>query len=505
MFPRGLLLARVYRDEVRPVFLSPDSKEMLETATSLGRMFNEAIGHSRRELELMVRDQESKAEKFKVIRGLSLLLERDCTFRQRDGPEPAKLRLRMFDRYPGGVVTPEEREAALGKVAAEFGIAAEAVPELMWADLEDEYLLTGVPKTDPAWLIERFNMGQCQTLLFRCEHLSMSFEGEEAYREAIKRIKRAGLMFTASAGPPPQLEIEGVVSFLRSTERYGVRLAKLLPDLLTLPGWAMTAKVEHADSGGRKKVRTFRLSSEVSRVLGVGREEPERSNPPEVIGQLAEQLRSLGLTVEENPGPLVAGPNMEFPDLLVKGATRSVYVEGVGYWSKDWVAKKVKRTEWSEIPYFIVAQRDLSVDSNLENGRVVYVGKKGLEGEGVRGKILAVVGGSARSRSEPAPQAAAEVGAGGGSVMTVTQFLKEKGGQPLNRNAAEMMGYRVLGSFVVRKAVIDEVRKDVRAALPELEAVERALASRGMNASVLPHIGFKIQWRGLDSAEVLET
>ncbi|MGI0156171.1 MAG: DUF790 family protein, partial [Thermoplasmata archaeon] len=71
MFPSALLLARARKDGVRPVFLG---EPMLPQAEAVLRLYRDGIGRSRRELETRVRELESKVDRYKVIRGLALLV-----------------------------------------------------------------------------------------------------------------------------------------------------------------------------------------------------------------------------------------------------------------------------------------------------------------------------------------------------------------------------------------------------------------------------------------------
>ncbi|EQD73127.1 protein containing DUF790, endonuclease-like protein, partial [mine drainage metagenome] len=117
MFPSALLLARAYKDGVRPVFLGDP---MLPQAEAVLRIYRERVGQSRRELGKQVRDLEAKVDKYKVVRGLALLVERRCAFSPREGPSPTKVRARLFDETKGAAVTPEERAAVLARLAPEF-------------------------------------------------------------------------------------------------------------------------------------------------------------------------------------------------------------------------------------------------------------------------------------------------------------------------------------------------------------------------------------------------
>ncbi|EQD40836.1 protein containing DUF790, endonuclease-like protein, partial [mine drainage metagenome] len=161
MFPSALLLARARKDGVRPVFLGEAALPQAEAVT---KVYHNGVGRSRRELDVRVRELEAKVDKYKVVRGLALLVERRCAFSAREGPSPTDLRRRLFDEVKGAAVTPEERASVVARFAPEFGLAPAALSDHLWADLEEEEILRAIPPMDPGGLLRRFNLGQCQTL-----------------------------------------------------------------------------------------------------------------------------------------------------------------------------------------------------------------------------------------------------------------------------------------------------------------------------------------------------
>ncbi|MGI0140723.1 MAG: DUF790 family protein, partial [Thermoplasmata archaeon] len=502
MFPSALLLARAYKDGVRPVFLG---EPMLPQAEAALRIYQKGVGRSRRDIEGKVRELELKVDKYKVVRGLALLVERRCTFTPREGPPPAELRRRLFDSVTGAAVTPEERDAVIARLAPEFGLPPEVVTEHLWSDLEEEEILREVPSLDPAHLLRRFNLGQCQTLLFKADQMSLTFGTPEAYRPAVRRIKRRGLMFTAEAptdGGDPVLRVEGVVSFLRSTERYGTRLAQLLPDLLSLPGWRLTAKVLYRDSTGRKRHLDFRLDEGMVEYLDITAEEPGEPGFPSVLEKLATSAEGAGFQVDRSPGPLAVGGGLEYPDLTIARDGMTVYVEAVGYWSPTWVERKLERTEKAAGSYLVVAPKSLAVSAGAEHPRLFISKTVGPSLANLRTFLPAPATAREYPRRNLAPE---ELGVPSGPALSV-DVVARANRIPTSQTSEllEARGYLCSGGFAVRRDDLPKLREEVRSALPDLEHVEQALKTHGLSSAILSGLGFDVKWNGLESATVAE-
>lgn len=504
MFPSALLLARARKDGVHPVFLG---EPMLPQAQAVLHLYQESVGRSRRAIEARVRELESKVDKYKVVRGLALLIERRCTFAQREGPPPGDVRRRLFDETKGAAVTPEERRAVLARLVPEFGMSPEGLAEHLWGDLEEEEVLRSVPALDPGDLLRRFNLGQCQTLLFKATQLSLTFGTSEAYREAVGRVKRRGLMFTAEAskeGDAPVLKLEGVVSFLRSTERYGTRLAQLLPDLLSLPGWSMVAKVLYRDSFGKKRHLDFRLDEGMAEYLGVPPADLEVAAFPSVLEGLAASAERAGFQVDRSPPPLAVGGGLEYPDLTLTRDGGSVFVEAVGYWSPAWLEKKLQRTESAPGPYVIVAPKDLSVAAGMEHPRLRVPKRAGLS----LGDLKDLLPSVERPTEPPRRHLTSEaLDIPPESVVAVAITVVARSNRIPTAQARELLeerGFLCAGGFALRREVLPQMRERVRSALPDLTDVERALQTWELSPAVLPALGFQVKWKGLEDAVVLE-
>ncbi len=502
LLPRGLLVARVYRDQVRPQFLGEDQRGMAEGVLTA---FRRSKGRPRREVERQIREIEEGARSYKIVRALALLVERESLFRIRPGPPPAEVRRRIFDAHREPAVTPGERHAALTALGRELAMDPEAAAVQMWADLEEEEILEEVRAPEAPELLRRFNMGQCQTLLFRASQINVSFDTTGVHRTAIARIRRLGLMFTAQEGPPPLLRIEGVVSFLHGTERYGAALARLLPILLPLPGWKLEAQIAHAGSDGRKRSRTLRLDPSVESHLGVEPEEAPAPGPPPSLEPLVRLAAAAGLRVDPSPKPHPAETGLLFPDLVVSGRGKEVAFEAVGFWSREWLEGKLARTARLHPPYLIVTEADFAVTKSLAGEGQVALGRGKAGPEEVWQRVLAQYFGSilppARRRHDV--KAADLVLAS--PVCTVESIARSADVDPATAvRLLEERGYLCGGGFAVQQDLVPRIRSEVRGALPSVEKVERVLAGWSLSTAMLEALGFTVRWHGLVPESVEE-
>ena len=476
---------------------------MLPQAEAVLRLYQEGVGRSRRVLEGRVRELETKVDKYKVVRGLALLVERRCTFSPREGPPPQDLRRRLFDEAKGAAVTPEEKEALLARLAPEFGLAPQALVQHLWSDLEEEELLRSVPPLDPHDLLRRFNLGQCQTLLFKATQLDLTFGTPDAYREAVARIKRKGLMFTAEAssgGASPILRVEGVVSFLRSTERYGTRLAQLLPDMLTLPGWSLTAKVLYRDSSGRKRHLDFHLDQGMMEYLDVAPEPLSTPGGEPALLTVAASASRAGFIVDQAPPPIAVGGGLEYPDLLLSRDGKTVYVEVVGFWAREWLERKLERTEGAPGPYVVVAPRESAVAAAMEHSRLRVVKGEAFNLEDLKPHLP-----KREAPKEPPRRDIGPVDLAVPAVEVLDVAIVARDNRVPQAQALELLearGFVCGGGFAVKRESLASLHDEVAKALPELHRVEEILGHHGLTEHILPVLGYHVLWKGLTGTVV---
>src|SRR2546427_12018870 len=126
MLPSNLLRAKISRGTISPLYASLDFDTMA-LAERISGIFRDATGKRRGELMDKLREVENGGNDFKLVRGLSTLLERRCTFEADSAFNPKEARIAVFEQASKSR-TPsiEEGNAVIQTASATFGISPEA-------------------------------------------------------------------------------------------------------------------------------------------------------------------------------------------------------------------------------------------------------------------------------------------------------------------------------------------------------------------------------------------
>lgn len=348
MLPAELLVARVRRGRLYPLFLRM-AEEELYVAEELLRIFEEHVGRRRGELEASLEELEETAFRlgvhYKVVRGLAHLLLRGATFSKPiQGLDPVRVRLEVFRRAGalGAALSEDERKSVLRNTAKALGLPEGVVERALAAVHEEEQVLESFRPVSPEQLIREYNLSAAQTALFRALGVTLSLvaSGTEV-KHLLRWVKRLGLMYMASKhGEELVLELEGPASLLRQTERYGTRLAKLLPLVLGAERWRVSARVKT-----RRGPVLFELDSSSAPPL-------PGPAPPEGVEFDSSLERDFyrsfsalgsGWEILREPEPLVVGGSVLIPDFAFEKDGIRVYMEVVGFWTPGYLRRKLEK------------------------------------------------------------------------------------------------------------------------------------------------------------------
>ena len=124
-------------------------------------------------------------------------------------------------------------------------IGPEQVRAWLYADLPEAHVLTSFEAPTPEGLLERYNLAQAQGVLYRASHVVITAHRNDPgeYKLLFRYLKLFGLMayIEGDADHGFTLTIDGPASLFTPSPRYGLALAKLLPALLHVTRWSLTA------------------------------------------------------------------------------------------------------------------------------------------------------------------------------------------------------------------------------------------------------------------------
>lgn len=252
------VIARLYRGRLQPHRLSASDEQTTETADALCRLYGEHLGRPRRELEGAVSAAEEELgpsldprRGFKVVRALAKLLEERAEWSESATSDPYTVRTRLFElaaalpeppaAEPGLLGSPI-RDDVLSQVARETGLEDPA--SAMFADRQRAQVLTEFDCPTPEELIDRYNVAQVQALLYSASALTVDLGAGADARLVFHYVKLLGLVYRLEPLESGyRLTLDGPLSIFGGTRKYGLRLAKLLPGLLLISPWSLSAEV----------------------------------------------------------------------------------------------------------------------------------------------------------------------------------------------------------------------------------------------------------------------
>lgn len=388
-----------------------------EEALSLARTFLDAarehIGKSREELEEAwdASSTEEHTSRFKLAAGLKKLIADECTFEAESGVPPAELRRELFTRaaeirraLPEGATF--DRESVLSEVAARLSTTPEALDRAIFSDLKSEHLLRAVPTLDAPSVVEAWELGQAQAVLLTATsvtiHVGKASSG--LLRAFFAKLKFHKLLFTTKPNRDGgfELVIDGPYSMFDSVTKYGLKLACLLPALRALESWKLEAQIRW---GKGKDSLVFKIASSdaIPFVRGRPRRPPLDTRGPQSEGspsswsdgvhlsddvrELIEGMQSLETSWKVRPASAIlevpGGQGLCIPDLELTHPEREgpVFVEVLGYWSRDAVFRRVELVESgldAHVVFVVSSRLRVSaevLDEDLPSSLYVYKGK----------------------------------------------------------------------------------------------------------------------------------
>ncbi len=337
-----------------------DAKDLREAHELAGAFLEAAtahVGQTQSEVTEAWQAIETSARKRKLAAGLRKLVEDGCVFDEESGLDPLTVRRDVFlratrSRRTRDVLRPFDRDAVIEAIASSLGQAPAEIERALFADLRGEHVLRSAPVVDAASIVDAYELGRAQAILLRAVRVRCDVQAGSplAVRAFFAWLKFQRLLFTTErgAGGGFTVTIDGPFSMFESVTKYGLRLALVLPALRTLDSWTLTADIRW---GKERTPLSFALSSKD----GVTRPAPARREPAQALSDDAQALleglaalpksrwkAEIATTLLDRPGLGVC-----IPDLVLRrdGSPDPIYVEVLGFWSRDAVWRRVELAE----------------------------------------------------------------------------------------------------------------------------------------------------------------
>ena len=433
MLPIELLRVRISSklNQITPVFYDSQDENQRLLAVKLVKMFEEMTtkGVSKAKLDENLLKIEAKYTDYKLVRGICHLLEQRCEYAlpsaafTLDGNNIAinaiNLRRKIFEESSrkGYAVTEDKRKQILQKFASESDLTTNGLEIAMWADLDKNKYLKNFESLSPLQLISWYNISILQSLLLNCVKLEFSVYGGFTWKKILRKVKQLGLMYflhhenTLESESKRQTRsqdkvfngkkdkrvvctVEGPLSIVRLTDRYGMAMAKLIPLIIFTDIWSIDAIILRKSISGVRKTYRFQISSmdedlplfDASKI----QLQPESkmdsgslfNSALDNFDSIVEkkfmdkfQKFSIGWNLIREPDPLILSNGKAFiPDFVFEKYEIKVYLEIVGFWTSEYLKRKLEKIkDLLDIKSRSSVGSDLLIVANMDN----YISENG--------------------------------------------------------------------------------------------------------------------------------
>jgi hypothetical protein len=379
---------------------------------------------------------EAKYTDYKLVRGICHLLEQRCVYASYTSPNIAfsdkgnnntnnaiYLRRNIFEESSrkGYPVTENERKYILQRVASKNNLTIDELELAMWNDLDKNKYLKNFDSLTSLQLAAWYNISILQTILFNCVKLEFSVYGGFNWKKILRKIKQLGLMYflynesnlklasnNQTKNQDMLLEnindkriictVDGPLSIVRLTDRYGMAMAKLIPLIIFTDRWSIDATILRKSMKGIKKTYNFRLSnrdkdlpifdashiashahlqSEADSEIGLSFNKYIMDNFDSNVEKkfMDKFLKfSTDWQLAREPDPLILSDGKAFiPDFVFEKYGVKVYLEIVGFWTEDYLKRKLEKIKDLTTNPVTAAGTDLLIAANMDN----YISENG--------------------------------------------------------------------------------------------------------------------------------
>jgi len=447
MLPIELLRVRVSSkmNQIRPIFYDYEKDNDITLPLKIIKMFEEMAKNelTKAHVNENLSKIEAKYTDYKLVRGICHLLEQRCIYESPNKKfshsknnnntiSAIYFRRKIFEESSriGYPVTEYERKRILEKVASKNNLTIDELEVAMWNDLDKNKYLKNFDSLSPLQVIAWYNLSVLQTLLLNCVKLEFSVDGGFTWKKILRKIKQLGLMYFLYHESNSDSEsnnqtkddehmilnkkndkrvmcaVDGPLSIVRLTDRYGMAMAKLIPLIIFTEKWSIDAIILRKSISGIKKTYNFQLSSKDKDlpILDASNihfqpgpnSEPRLSFNGYAVDDFDSNVEkkfmdkflrfSIGWKLIREPDPLILSDGKAFiPDFVFEKYGIRVYLEIVGFWTREYLKRKLEKIKdlitmhSTTSPSFLTSSSkdtvriDLLIAANLDN----YVSENG--------------------------------------------------------------------------------------------------------------------------------
>jgi predicted nuclease of restriction endonuclease-like RecB superfamily len=389
------------RNQIKPVFIYFEKDNQPTLPSMIIKMYEDMADRklSKSNLDQNLLELEGKNPDYKLVRAICHLLEQRCEYvshesqfsnaRNNGTMNPILLRRQIFEisSLLGYPVTGNERKNIIQKIASKNNLSVNDVEIAMWSDLEKNKYLKSFDSLTSLQLVAWYNISALQTLLLNSVKMEFSIYGGFNWKKILRKTKQLGLMYSLYSESKYESQsnahikkneilpenneqnkvictVNGPLSIVRLTDRYGMAIARLIPSIIFSEIWSIKATILRKSISGSKKTYDFELSStdkdiplfdaSTFHLQSDQKSASELSSNNDSMDYFDSSVEkkfmdkflkfSTGWSLFREPDPLILSNGKAFiPDFVFEKYGVKVYLEIIGFWTEDYLKRKLEK------------------------------------------------------------------------------------------------------------------------------------------------------------------
>jgi predicted nuclease of restriction endonuclease-like RecB superfamily len=238
--------------QIMPRLIDRNDRSLRNLAQELLTLYEMSVGQTVEELADMTTPVVNSYRSPLIARGLNKLALDRCEFAAPD-PELETRRMTAIRAAAELLRSPHASDltAYRQQLAAQLDTDSDTLSSTLYADLPIRQPLQSFSSCTPESLLDRYNLAQAQGLLFWASAMDVRFTEPDAgrKRQLFRQLRFFRLLTSVQQESEHTfaLHIDGPISLLQQTQKYGLQLASFLPALCPLRTWWMEARIAMRD------------------------------------------------------------------------------------------------------------------------------------------------------------------------------------------------------------------------------------------------------------------
>jgi hypothetical protein len=319
-----------------------------------------------------------------------------------------------------------------------------------------------------------------------------------------------------------RVSLDGPLSLFKMTERYGTSIAKLLPSITAADSWMVKAEILSRSRGGKvygfeadsKELKDCMINVEVADAFREDERQPRVSHvyDSSTEEKFARSFLSYGTgwMLKREPEPLVTGTHVLIPDFCFEKDGMRVYLEVVGFWTPEYLRRKLSKLD------SIAGDIDLviAVDESLACSKLERLKSRALVLYYKREVPIRPIIEHLREREASLVKEQVDAFNGGetivlkGDVVDIREIASQKGVAVTSVRMAlqsfKPEGYVRVGDRFISTTKLNEIDERLRSVEKFTEAlgIIETLGVKEESGKVLESLGYTTTWEGMEMDKV---